>query len=132
MRLTYFKTKNISIILVSLLLFQSCSVYKKTPVTLDEAAKTNSRVLIQRVNKEKFKFKKIELIDGNYLGVQKVDGKTVSILLDEKDIQSIKVLDKAKTTLGNVALIIVSLGVIGLVIIASQPNDYGGISDKQN
>jgi PBP1b-binding outer membrane lipoprotein LpoB len=132
MRLTYFKTKNISIILVSLLLFQSCSVYKKTPVTLDEAAKTNSRVLIQRVNKDKFKFKKIELIDGNYLGVQKVDGKTVSILLDEKDIQSIKVLDKAKTTLGNVALIIVSLGVIGLVIIASQPNDYGGISDKQN
>ena len=73
MRLKYFKAQIVPITLVFVMLLQSCSVYKRTPVTFDEAAKTNSKVKIERIDKTKLKLKRIELVDGNYFGLQKVN-----------------------------------------------------------
>lgn len=128
MRLKYLKTKIVPITLVFVMLLQSCSIYKKTPVTLDEAAKANSKVLVERTNKEKFKLKKIENIDGKYLGKKKVKGETVSIQLDEKDIQSIRVLDKSKSTVATVFLVVGSAILITAVIIAATFDlNFGGL-----
>lgn len=128
MRLKYLKTKIVPITLVFVMLLQSCSIYKKTPVTLDEAAKANSKVLVERTNKEKFKLKKIENIDGKYLGIKKVKGETVSIQLDEKDIQSIRVLDKSKSTVATVFLVVGSAILITAVIIAATFDlNFGGL-----
>ena len=119
MRLTRFKTKIISVTLVFILMLQSCSVYKKTPVTIDEAAKSNSRILIRRTDDTKLKLKRIENVDGAYFGVKRIDGKIVSLPLDEKNLKSIRVLDKTKTTLGNVSIVVLTLGVILIFIAAS-------------
>lgn len=100
-------------------MLQSCSVYKKTPVTIDEAAKSNSRILIRRTDDTKLKLKRIENVDGAYFGVKRIDGKIVSLPLDEKNLKSIRVLDKTKTTLGNVSIVVLTLGVILIFIAAS-------------
>ena len=127
MRLKYFKTKIVPITLVFVLLLQSCSIYKKTPVTLDEAVKANSKVVIERTNKEKIKLKKIENIDGKYVGIQKVKGETVSIPLDEKDIQSLRVLDNSQSTVATVFLVVGSAVLITAVVIAATFDlDFGG------
>lgn len=127
MRLKYLKTKIVSIGLVILLLLQSCAVYKKTPVTIEEAAKSNLKVVVERTNKEKLKLKRIENVDGNYLGIKKMNGKTVSIQLYEKDIQSIRVLDKSKSNVATVFLILGSAVLItAVIIVATFDSNFGG------
>lgn len=127
MRLKYFKTKIVPIGLVILLLLQSCTVYKKTPVTIEEAAKSNLKVVVERTNKEKLKLKRIENLDGNYLGIKKMNGKTVTIQLDEKDIQSIRVLDKSKSNVATVFLVLGSAVLItAVIIVATFDSNFGG------
>lgn len=129
MRLKNFKTKTVCFLLVIALMLQSCSVYKKTPVTLEEAATTDRKVLVIKSDNTKLKFKRIEQTDGIYYGLLKTRAGIERIPLTESDLKTIRVLDKTATTVGNVAIVVGSLGVVLLVIaaaaLASLGDDWG-------
>ncbi|MFV5702923.1 hypothetical protein ACM55F_13710 [Flavobacterium sp. XS2P12] len=125
MRLKNFKTKTVCFLLVIALMLQSCSVYKKTPVTLEEAATTDRKVLVIKSDNTKLKFKRIEQTDGIYYGLLKTRAGIERIPLTESDLKTIRVLDKTATTVGNVAIVVGSLGVVLLVIAAVELSNLG-------
>lgn len=107
------------------LILQSCAVYKKTPVTLNEAATADGKVLVVKTDNTKLKFKKIEQIDGVYYGLIKTKGQIEKIPLTESDLKTIRLLDKTATTIGNVAIVVGSLGIVLLVVAAIELADWG-------
>ena len=116
----YFKRKCVCVFLGFVFLLQSCAVYQKTPVSITEAAATNHKVLIIKTDDTKLKLKKIEQIDGIYYGITKDNGKIAKIPLSESDIKTIRVLDKTVTTIGNVAIVVGSMGIVLLVVAAIE------------
>lgn len=125
MRLKNFRTKTVCFLLVIALILQSCSVYKKTPVTLGEATATDHKVLVIKSDNTKLKFKRIEQTDGIYYGLLKTRAGIERIPLTESDLKTIRVLDKTATTVGNVAIVVGSLGVVLLVVAATALSSLG-------
>ncbi|TRX02417.1 hypothetical protein [Flavobacterium gawalongense] len=125
MRLKNLKSKTVCFLLVIALILQSCSVYKKTPVTLDEAVTADRKVLVVKVDNTKLKFIRIEQIDGIYYGRIKTRGGIEKIPLTESDLKTIRVLDKTATTMGNVAIVVGSIGTVLLVVAAIELSDLG-------
>ncbi|MFV7235434.1 hypothetical protein [Flavobacterium sp. ZB4R12] len=125
MRLKNLKSKTVCFLLVIALILQSCSVYKKTPVTLDEAVTADRKVLVVKVDNIKLKFIRIEQIDGIYYGRIKTRGGIEKIPLTESDLKTIRVLDKTATTMGNVAIVVGSIGTVLLVVAAIELSDLG-------
>lgn len=125
MKLKKIKTKTVCFLLVITLIFQSCGVYKKTSVTLDEAVTADRKVLVIKTDNAKLKFIRIEQIDGMYYGHLKTKGKIEKIPLTESDLKTIRVLDKTATTIGNVAIVVGSLGVVFLVVAAIELSNWG-------
>lgn len=125
MRLKNLKSKTVCFLLVIALILQSCSVYKKTPVTLDEAVTADRKVLVIKVDNTKLKFIRIEQIDGIYYGRIKTRGGIEKIPLTENDLKTIRVLDKTATTIGNVAIVVGSLGIVLLVVAAIELASLG-------
>jgi hypothetical protein len=123
------KNKTVSFLLVITLILQSCSVYKKTSVTIDEAVTADRKILVVKTDNTKLKFKRIEQTDGIYYGLLKTRAGIERIPLTESDLKTIRVLDKTATTVGNVAIVVGSLGVVLLVIaaaaLASLGDDWG-------
>ncbi len=125
MKLKNLKTKTVCFLLVIALILQSCSVYKRTSVTLDEAVTADRKILVVNTDNKKLKFIRIEQIDGMYYGHIKTKGKIEKIPLTESDLKTIRVLDKTATTIGNVAIVIGSLGIVFLVVVAIELSDLG-------
>ena len=99
------KNKFISMILVLMLMLQSCTVYQKTAVTLDEAAASSRKTLITKTDGAKLKVKRVEKIDGTFYGIAKVEGKTEKIILVENDIKTVRILNRTATTFGNIGIV---------------------------
>jgi len=125
MKLSNLKNKTVCFLLVISLILQSCVVYKKTPVALNEATNADRKVLVVKTDNTKLKFKKIEEIDGIYYGHIRTKGGTEKIPLTESDLKTIRVLDKTATTIGNVAIVVGSLGIVLLVVAAIELADWG-------
>ncbi|MFV5691138.1 hypothetical protein ACM55K_03840 [Flavobacterium sp. LT1R49] len=124
MRHTNLKNKTVCFLLVIALNLQSCAVYKKAPVTLDEAVVTNRKILIIKTDNAKLKLINIEQIDGNYYGYIKTKRKIEKIPLIESDLKTIRVLDRTTTTIGNVAIVVGSLGIVFLVVAAIELSNW--------
>ena len=92
-------------ILVLMLMLQSCTVYQKTAVTLDEAAASSRKTLITKTDGAKLKVKRVEKRDGTFYGIAKVEGKTEKITLVENEIKTVRVLNKTATTFGNIGIV---------------------------
>lgn len=90
-----------------LIMLQSCVAYKSQNFTLEEAAKTDSKVKVQTVTNENLKFKRIGVENGQYYGVKKVKGELVKVPLDRTMLNKIKVKDKTLSTILTIALPIV-------------------------
>jgi hypothetical protein len=125
MTLPNLKNRTICFLLIIALILQSCAVYKKTSVTLNEAANGDRKILVVKTDNTKLKFKKIEKIDGVYYGLIKTKGQIEKIPLTESDLKTIRVLDKTATTIGNVAIVVGSLGVVFLVVAAIELSNLG-------
>ena len=65
------KVKKLSIylVLIAIILSQSCAVYQKTPVSLSEASFAQSRVKVINTSGDKISFKKIIAVDSLYYGI---------------------------------------------------------------
>lgn len=126
----YSKNNFVCIILAFIFILQSCSVYKKKPVTLNEASNVNRCVQITRMNGTKISLRKVEKIDSTYYGYNKIKGELVKVPLDEKDIKKIRVKDRTGTTLVNVGIVSIALAIIIGITAASAIDsmDFGGQS----
>jgi PBP1b-binding outer membrane lipoprotein LpoB len=110
------KSKIVCVLLIFVLMLQSCAVYQKTAVSVDEAVTSKRKVLITTTDGAKLKLKKVEQIEGKYFGIVKLDSKTEKIILIENDIRTIRILNKTATTLSNIGIIAGSTLVISSIV----------------
>ena len=126
MTLSYFKNKSICIVLIFVLILQSCTVYKRTPVSLEVAAATNNKVLVTSSKNAILHYKKIQQIDGIYYGVQIVKGKFVKIPLTQNEIKTIYIKDKTTSTILTIGIIVIPIAIVVIIINNSlQDIDLG-------
>ncbi len=119
MFITNFKTKFVCVFLVFVILLQSCTVYKKAPVSISEASATNHKVLIIKNDDTKLELKKIELVDGVYYGFIDEDRGIVKIPLNESTIKTIRIIDKSASTLLSTGIVVIPLAIIITLVIAN-------------
>jgi PBP1b-binding outer membrane lipoprotein LpoB len=116
MRPLNFKHKMISVLFVIALMLQSCSIYKKPPASLDEAARANARTVVVNTDNSQHKFTRITQVDNEYYGEIKTIRGAKKLPLSESNIKSIKVLDKTATTLINLGIIVIPIATTVLLI----------------
>lgn len=121
-KLFFFKKTTLLIVVFSITL-QSCSIYKSTPISLDEAVSLNSKVRLETFDHHKFILKKIEKRDSIYYGVKSINGNLVSIPLKQKEVKSIRVTNKPASVMVSIGVGTASLGILGLLVFAATYKD---------
>ncbi len=114
------KAKFVCLFLATLMIFQSCTVYKTTPISISQASQINKKVLVTTTTNSKLKLNRIEKTDSIYYGLKTIRGNETRIALKETDIVSIRPYDKSKSTTATLALIGVTLAIAIVVAIASM------------
>ena len=115
--------KPIACLLTFLILFQSCAVYQKTPVSLEQASKQDVRAKIKTKTNESFLVLKIIYEDDKYYGLQRVNGEKIRITLHADDINSIRLHDKTLSTVLSIGMPLgIVLGVIGVGLALNKPS----------
>lgn len=89
-----------SLLLIVLLFFQSCQVYKSKSSTLDDAVVSKHRVKIHTKTGTKIKYKKIVQQDGMYYGLIKGD----TIQIDIAKIDRLRLKNNSLSTIYTVLL----------------------------
>ncbi len=100
--------ETLAMLLSALILFQSCVVYQRTPVTLAQAADANKKAKVEMKSHEKYRFKSIVSENGRFYGLKKTNDDMVKISLEENNILSIRLQDKSTSTLATIGTVIVS------------------------
>ena len=111
--------EQLGMLLCALILFQSCVVYQKTPVTLAQAADANKKAKVEMKSHETYRFKSIALENGQYYGLQKAHNDPVKVPLDADGILKIRLQDKSASTQSTVFLGIVAVGVPVIIYVVS-------------
>lgn len=128
MKVLYKNARTLSFILSLLFLLQSCHVYHKVPISLDEAVAANKRMKVTTIDDKKYKFRKIEKTDSTYYGIVKTRGQKVKVPLETEKIQSVRPVNKTASTVLSVGAVAVPLVIITALIVASSPpEDYADI-----
>jgi hypothetical protein len=99
----------------ALILCQGCSVYKKAPITIEEAVTAGYSVKVRTIDSKTATYHHIELKEGQYFGVKHVDREQIFVPLKKGEINSIQQKDKARSTAGN-ATIVLPIVVVVLVL----------------
>ncbi len=123
--------KIVAFLISLMILLQGCTVYKSTTASLEEVSKSQTKAKVLTTNNEILKFKRIDFIDGKYLGVisndMEINPKINFMPLDENNIQSIKVKDKTTSLIINIGVPIVVLGGILWIVADSVSPTFNGI-----
>lgn len=130
MRPLKLKNKIFSALFIIALMLQSCSIYKKSPASLDEAVRANARTVIVNTDNSKQEFRRITQVDNKYYGEIKTISGTKKVPLSETDIKSIRVLDTTATTLTNLGIIIVPVAATLVIISLSSIDQNLGSSGQ--
>jgi len=102
--------KQIALLLVLIMIFQSCIVtYRTTSMPLSLVVKTQKKVRIEYDNSEIYRFEKIEVEGNNFYGVKEVKGEIVKTPIEVDRINNIKIHDKSKSNW-------ISLGMTTLIL----------------
>lgn len=111
-----------SCILILAILCQSCVVYHKTPVTLDQAAreKTKTKIVLEDGRVEKFK--SITNQDGRYYGNRMTGDGLLTIPVDIDSIYEVHVKNKTASIL----VTIIPLAALTALVIAGSNFSVGG------
>ena len=107
--------KHLAYLLLMLVLFQSCTVYKSSSVTLEEAYSKESKTKIESKIGETFKFKRIYFENGNYYGEKKIRGEVKKIILNPNGINNVKIKDITLSIVFTIALPITVIAVAALI-----------------
>jgi uncharacterized protein YpmB len=103
---------NIAVLFLAILLLQGCVVYHNTSVGMEEAVSAATRVKIKAADDKKVKLKKVVLEDGQYYGIKNNRGELVRIPLDEKRISSVHLKNKTLSTIINIGVPAVIIGLL--------------------
>ena len=104
--------KLIALLLSVLIIFQGCTVYKSTSVTLEEAVQVQKKVQITTIDNKKIKFKRIVKRDGKYFGVKWLKDNTKDIRVFENDIKKLKIENKTMSIMVSALPIALALYII--------------------
>ena len=104
--------------ITTLMLFQSCVVYHRTPTTLEKASLEQTRTKVTQTNDQTFKYKYITHENGIYYGVNKKSGQLVKTPLDPEYVSKVRIKNKSASAWVTVAVIGVPVIfiIIGLAI----------------
>ena len=118
-----FKThlKSIAVFLSILLLLQGCVIYKKKPVTIDEAVKANTKVRIKTNDNQTLKFKKVEVENGIYYGLMNFKNKRIKTIISKEKVDKIQLQNEEgcillSPTALSVGVVLIFLGIAALNI----------------
>ncbi len=118
--------KNISLLLIFLLLLQSCNVYN-IPTSVENAVAADKKVKVITADNQKYKFKRLENKNNRLIGITKlrsvtankmagvpgeIDGKYLKIDLSNVDIEGIKLHNET----GSIVLTVVAIA--GALVVA--------------
>ncbi|UOK43560.1 MULTISPECIES: hypothetical protein [Flavobacterium] len=120
MKVLYKKIQIISLLLSFIFLLQSCHVYHKVPISLDEAVAANKRMKVTTTDDKKHKFRKIEKSDSTYYGIVKTRGQKVKVPLEIEKIKSIHPVNKEGSTLLSVGIVVVPIGILMIIAMTSD------------
>lgn len=109
------------------LLFGSCHVYQKIPVTLDDAVSAKQRVKIITANNQKLYFQNIEKVDSTYYGVEVSRNVLVKKPFKKEEIWQIQLQDKPKSRLLSISVVTVAVGLLVLVIGSNVTTGAGPV-----
>jgi len=112
--------KTVAFFISSMIFLLSCTVYKSTTVTLNEAYKSQTKVKVLTSDNETLIFKRIDFIDGKYYGVSKKVDQLEAAPLDNNNVNSIRILNKTASTVLNVGVPLIIAG--GIIWIAAESN----------
>lgn len=115
------RLKFIAWILTTLMLFQSCVVYHKTPTTLEKASQEQIKTKVTNTDGAISKYKFISFEDGIYYGNLEEDwGEYKKIPLVREEIMNVRMKNKTASTLVTiVAIAIPVIAFTGFMIIES-------------
>lgn len=112
--------EHLVLLFASLILFQSCVVaYQGTNVSLEQAAKQESKVKVKTTSNEIYEFKHIIFEDGKFYGVQKKGSEMVKTPLEMNELSKVRLQDKTLSTFLSIAIPVVLIGVL-IVLIRSN------------
>lgn len=125
--------KAISLLLVFLLLLQSCSVYNRAPTSVEAAVASEKRVKIITTDNKRLKFKQLEKRDNKLIGITgrgsitskkvlgmpaQIDGKYLIVDLSNLDIEQVRLRNKTNSTIATIGFIVGSLLVAFFALFA--------------
>ncbi len=138
--------KKISIFLLFLITFQSCSVYHSKTATVDEAVLSNDKVKVITNSNDIYKLHKLKMEDGQVYGVLKKgyetaerladqgiikysdsDSKYETIQIKDNTIKEIHLKNKVLSTVITIAIPVVGVAVI-LIIMVNNMSFSSGIT----
>lgn len=114
--------KLISLLLAFVVLLQGCTVYKSTPITLEQAVQKETKTKVKWNDGFTSKYKKIIIENGNYYGVGKKYGEIQKSLLEGKKISKIKEKNKTLSAILNASLVV--FGVFTVVDLVDNFKDF--------
>lgn len=106
--------------LTLIILLESCQVYKRQYVMLDQAVEKELPVKIKTKDNQTFKFKKVLSDNGMYYGIRldMKKRKYESVTLNTENILSINEKDRKNSTLSSILLLTLAFG--GIYVIARE------------
>ena len=116
--------KVIAFFLSTLMLIQGCTVYRTTPVTLEEASKSNAKIRVRTVDKKNLKFDKIVISPDNEIyGHSEINKSTIITPIDKDNIEKIQLKDELVSTILTIAVpVTIGIGIL-VFLLAQSLND---------
>jgi len=110
-----------ALVLTSLIILQSCRVYHRDSVSLQQAIKEEKRVKIKTADNKTLKFKKIIYAEGGYYGIKHSTFKYEihKMPLDQSKLQSVRMHNKSLSIIYGVGLSVVIIIIGGYIIAVS-------------
>ena len=112
-----------STVLLILLLFQSCTVYKSPNITLKEAENAQSVVRAKTIDKKTYKYYRIGFENDYFYGLNYKNGEEIKIRLNEDKIQKVQAKSIEGSVLATIVVPTVSVIIVGAALLLSDPDN---------
>jgi len=112
--------KPVAFALSFLILLQGCTVYKSTPVSLEQASQIDASVRVITKNDEKLKFDRIIKDNDTYYAINNKSQTNVGVPIDTMQVREIKIKDKAVSTVLIFGVFFIPVLVVAAIVTSSN------------
>ena len=102
-----------------LMFLYSCTIYRSTPVSIDEAVRSGDKVMVMTSYDKEIRFKYIIEEDGDYFGIKKLKGELVKNPINPDRTQTIRPINKTMSLLANIGGPLILIG--GILVADFSP-----------